>query len=261
MKPALVTTLLALAATAGCTSSSAPSGDNSQRPSPVTFAAIGDSATVAAKLDQFRIALGGSLNPPTMPATNSGRREINWDGVPAALTNVDTFPGTFFNVNSPRGAVLIPQVPGLRVDSTAFASLNPGLAGQFKFFSAKKMFAPVGSKFLTVKFQLAGTQTPGLVSGFGVVFSDVDAAGSTRVEFLDANGSILASLTAPGRLGSHEFSFIGAVFDSSVVAKVQITCGQTVLSSAAVDVSDLDQGADFVAMDDFVYGEPQPIPQ
>src|SRR5207244_9553953 len=63
----------------------------------------GDSLTVADTLNTFRAALGGSLNAPNSPPTDSGRREINWDGVPAALTNVDNFPVTFFNVNSKRG--------------------------------------------------------------------------------------------------------------------------------------------------------------
>src|SRR2546429_8754780 len=80
------------------------------------------SLTVADTLNKFRAALGGSLNAPNSPPTDSGRREINWDGVPAALTNVDTFPATFFNVNSKRGVLMSTRGTGLRVDSSAFRS-------------------------------------------------------------------------------------------------------------------------------------------
>src|SRR2546429_3782618 len=106
----------------------------------------------------------------------SGRREINWDGVPAALTNVDTFPATFFNVNSKRGVLMSTRGTGLRVDSSAFASINAGLADQFKAFSPKKLFVAVGSNQVEADFKLAGTPANGRVQGFGVVFSDVDKA-------------------------------------------------------------------------------------
>jgi hypothetical protein len=55
------------------------------------------------------------------------------------------------------------------------------------------------------------------------------------------------------------FSFIGAVFDSPVIARVLITSGDAELSAA---VNDLSAGGtkDLVVMDDFVYGEPQPLP-
>src|SRR6266571_1838429 len=115
---------------------------------PPSFTAIrarGDSGTVADTLNKFRAALGGSLNAPNTAPADSGRREINWDGVPVALTNIDTFPATFFNVNSKRGAVFSTPGTGLRVDSTAFASVNAGLADQFKAFSPKKLFVAVGS--------------------------------------------------------------------------------------------------------------------
>ena len=186
----------------------------SGRPAYTTFAAQGDSASIAAKLDEFRAALGGSLNAPNTPPAASGRREINWDGVPAALTNVDTFPANFFNVNSKRGAVYLTPGTGLRIDSTDFAAINAGLAAQFKFFSPKKLFMAVGSNQVEVDFKLVGTTTNGLVKGFGVVFSDVDRAGSTRIEFFDANDVRIAVLAAPANhSGAQQFSFIGAVFD------------------------------------------------
>ncbi len=46
-----------------------------------------------------------------------GRREINWDGVPAAFTNNDLFPGNFFNVNSPRGVLFTTDGSGFRISN------------------------------------------------------------------------------------------------------------------------------------------------
>lgn len=258
MKPTVYAPFLALAAAlAACSNSYAPQS-GPPLPPHATFSAEGDSATVEAKLVEFRTALGGSLNAPNSAPAASGRREINWDGVPAALTNLDTFPATFFNVNSKRGAVFITPGTGLRIDSTDFVSINAGLAAQLKAFSPKKLFVAVGSTHLEVDFKLVGLTTNGLVNGFGVIFSDVDRAGSTRVEFFDAADVRIASVEAPAHIGAKQFSFIGAVFESAIVAKVQITSGQAPLTNA-IDVSD-GGTTDLVAMDDFVYGEPQPTP-
>ncbi|MGH7702341.1 MAG: hypothetical protein ACREMO_04570 [Gemmatimonadales bacterium] len=258
MKPTLFPTLLAAVALAGCSNSNSP---NYTPPAitPATFSALGDSATIAAKLDEFRTALGGSLHPPAVPAQDSGRREINWDGVPPALTNVDTFPATFFSVTSTRGALYSGPGTGFRVDSTGFGAINAGLAAQFKPFSAKKLFASVGSNVTEVFFDLVKTQTPGLVKGFGVVFTDVDRAGSTHVKFRDQNDVVLADLTAPARAGTQEFSFVGAVFPTSIVRSVVITSGDAALDGT---VADLSAGGtkDLVVMDDFAYGEPRPLP-
>ena len=258
MKPSVFRSALALTTLAACSDGSLGS------PTPpivthTTFAVAGDSATVGAKLDAFRTALGGSLHPPAAPAADSGRREINWDGVPPALTNVDTFPATFFNVNSTRGAVFAGLGTGFRVDSSSFVSINPAFATQFKAFSPKKLFMPVGSSVMEVSFDIVHTQTPGVVNGFGVVFSDVDRAGSTHVAFYDANNVLLADLQAPASAGAQQFSFLGAVFASAVVRRVVITSGDAALNGTIMDLS-AGGTADLVAMDDFVYGEPQPIP-
>src|SRR5207249_5621725 len=105
MKPTIYAPFLSLVALAACNNLYSPSNT----PPPPSFTVIraqGDSLTVADTLNTFRAALGGSLNAPNSPPTDSGRREINWDGVPAALTNVDNFPATFFNVNSKRGVLM-----------------------------------------------------------------------------------------------------------------------------------------------------------
>ena len=149
---------------------------------------------------------------------------------------------------------------GLRVDSSAFASINAGLADQFKAFSPKKLFVAVGSNQVEVDFKLAGTTTNGVVKGFGVVFSDVDKAAATRVEYFDANGVELASVASPAHLGAQGFTFVGAVFNSAIVARVLITSGEAALDATITDVS-AGGTQDLVVMDDFVYGEPQPLPQ
>ncbi|HEY7681752.1 MAG TPA: hypothetical protein VH879_03835 [Gemmatimonadales bacterium] len=166
---------------------------------PPLFTAVGDSGPVAARLDDFRAALGGFLHRPA--AADSGRREVNWDGVPPALTNVDTFPADFFNVSSTRGALLTEPGAGFRVDSSGFGAINAGLAARFKPFPLRKVFMPVGSNLTEVFFDVVHTQTPGLVKGCGVVFSDVDRAGSTHVQFFNANDVVLADLEAPARSG------------------------------------------------------------
>jgi hypothetical protein len=256
MKPTVYSAFLSLAALSACSSKS-PTGAL-EGPSHTTYLAQGDSATIAARLVEFRAALGGDLNAPNTPPADGGRREINWDGVPAVLTNIDNFPGNFFNSNSKRGVLMSTLGTGFRVDSSGYASVDPALAGQFKAFSPKKVFFAVGSPQVDVDFKRAGTITDGLVNGFGVIFTDVDRAGGTRVQYYDASGTLIATATAPGRLGAQEFSFVGVVFSAPVVARVRITSGEGILDTRSADLS-TGGTKDFVVMDDWIYGEPQPV--
>ena len=257
MKPTVYAPLLALALVAGCGDTNSPT--TVQPPPPphyTTFATLGDTVSIAAKLIEFRAALGGPLNAPNSPPADSGRREINWDGVPAALTDVDTFPANFFSVTSKRGALYATSGTGFRVDSTRFAAVNPALADQFTFFSAKKLFMPVGSNQVDVTFQLAGTSTAGLVKGFGAVFADVDRAGSSTIEFFDADDVRIGVVTAPNHQDAQLLSFVGAVFQAPIVARVRITSGDAAITATSTDVS-AGGSTDLVVMDDFVYGEPR----
>src|SRR5258705_9469040 len=212
MKPTILATFLALAFATGCSNYNAPivPPPPPPPPPPATFAlfeTLGDSVSIAAKLTEFRAALGGVLNAPNSPPAANGRREINWDGVPAALTDVDTFPANFFNVNSARGAVYSTPGTGLRVDSTNFASVNAGWAAQLTVFSAKKLFMPVGSNQVDVTFKVVGSGTQGLVKGFGAVFVDVDRPGSTTIEFFDSENERLGIVTTPNHGGPQLLSF------------------------------------------------------
>src|SRR5215217_7459529 len=61
----------------------------------IIFKATGD---VKPALTEFQNLLG-KLNSD--PGAVGGRREINWDGGPAALTNNELFPGDFFAATDP----------------------------------------------------------------------------------------------------------------------------------------------------------------
>lgn len=63
-----------------------------------------NAAAIQATVDQFRADLGGALNPNNGQSFPTGRREINWDGVPDQFSSPNFLPPNFFNVNSPRRA-------------------------------------------------------------------------------------------------------------------------------------------------------------
>ncbi len=214
---------------------------------------------VTAGVDQFRTLLG-TLNPNTAGQKVGGRREINWDGVPAAVTNVDNFPGDFFNATSPRGALYTTTGTGFRVSDNGFVDVNPSYAGAFNAFSGKKTFEAVGSAVTDVKFVVAGSATPAAVTGFGVVFVGANRSRTAAIEFYNAAGQLLLSVSAPRATDSTGQSFAGAVFDAAIVARVRIVSGQAPLSATRADGGANGSGVDLVVMDDFIYGEPQQIP-
>jgi hypothetical protein len=218
---------------------------------------IAASGNLTAALAEFRHRLGDSSNK-TAGEKASGRREINWDGVAGTLLNVDTFPGDQFNRVVPRGQIFSTDGTGFRVSDNALADLNPTYASEFAAFSPTKIFTAVGSRALTVNFVVAGSLTPARVNGFGVVFTDVDVAQATTLAFFDAQGRLLQKVSAPVRSDAAGFSFVGVTFTNAIVARVRIVSGQARITGLESDVS-AGGGADLVAMDDFISGEPHPI--
>lgn len=219
------------------------------------FRATGD---MAAPMVQLRALLGDVLNPNTAGEKPSGRREINWDGVPATATNNDAFPVNFFNSNSPRGAVLaVVGGTGLRVSDNGFTDVNATYVGAFNAFSPTKTFAPVGATVTEVHFFVAGSTTPASVSGFASVFAGVDRSTATKIEFFDANNKLLRSVAVPRRTDDKGLSVAGIMFDTPVVAFVRITTGQAPLGATTGDVGQLKGTFDLAVMDDFLYSEPR----
>lgn len=228
-----------------------------------------NAAGLQSTVDQFRADLGGANNGVGGLFT-TGRREVNWDGVPDQFSEPNNFPPNFFNVNSPRGLVYnaIEDATGsalnqFSVSSTAasgvsvrFGNINPSYTNTFQTFSAQRLFIARNTHLLEVTFFVPGTKIPATVSGFGVVFADVDSAtGGNRslIRVYGADGSQLSAASAPVFDGG--LSFVGISFNAGErIARVIIESGNAALSASNNDGVN---GVDVVAMDDFIYGEPR----
>ena len=252
----LVAFMLALAAASAC-------DDYGSDPAPIdpglVPTTVSASGSITTQVDQFRALLGDPSNGGTAGEQPAGRREIAWDGAAAnPFNNRNDFPAAFFNTTVRSGAVFSTPGTGFRNDSLKFAEVNAGYADQFAAFSPTKIFTPVGSNVMDVLFQVAGQPTPATVTGFGVVFSDVDVAGATTLQFFDASGTRLGSIAAPVRTDAAGLSFVGVVYSQAIVARVRITLGTGAIGAT---VSDISAGGtlDLVVTDNFIYGEPRRI--
>lgn len=221
----------------------------------VTFAAGANSAAIQGAVDAYRAALG-PLNPNVIGSSGSGRREINWDGVPDAQAAPNNLPGNFFNVNSPRGVILSTPGTGLQVSAIAgvappveFGNIDASYPGMFAPFSAQRLFTAIGSNIVDVSFFVAGTNTAALTHGFGAVFSDVDLGNVSSIQYFDALGVSLGTFYVPNIIGNETFSFLGVHYLVPTVSRVRITSGNQFLASGNTT-------GDLVVMDDFIYGEP-----
>lgn len=227
---------------------------------PVVEQASGaNAAAIQASVDAFRADLGGSLNPNVAGSFATGRREINWDGVPDALAAPNNLPSNFFNVNSPRGAVFSTPGTGVQVSGNAgvapvrFDNINATYSSVFQTFSAQRLFTGVGSNIVDVNFFVPGSTNPATVSGFGSVFTDVDLANTTSIQYFNANNVSLGTFFAP--TANNGLSFLGVSGFGEGIARVRITSG-----NAALGPNDANGNpTDVVVMDDFVYGEPKAV--
>jgi len=245
--------LAALAVIAAC------SDDTVTNPAPVLPQATVLTATgnIAPEVDAFRTLLGAS-NGATPGEQPGGRREISWDGAGAnPFDNKNDFPADFFNTNVKSGAVFTTAGTGFRNDSTLFAEINPGYASQFNFFSATKIFTPIGSNQLDQLFRVAGQPTPAATRAYGVVFSDVDLADKTTIQLFAVDGSSLGTFAAPVRTDPAGLSFLAVTFEQPIIARVRITLGTGALGANVNDVTAAGGTADLVVLDNLIYGEPK----
>jgi hypothetical protein len=243
-----------------------------------------NAAAIQATVDAFRADLG--VNNGLGPCAGScapgvGRREINWDAVPDAFSSggANPFPGNFFNLadGNPVGRVRGAQFSTsgtfeVSADTDSDGDGNPGPtailfgnhlpenADDFAAFSAERIFGLVGTNEMDVTFAVPGSPaTPALVRGFGAVFTDVELANAVRLDFFDANDALLHSAAAPAFPFTDpdsfkSFSFVGVTFANAEVSRVHIVNGGFDLNLQQFGLQDA------TAMDDFIYGEPAPVP-
>jgi hypothetical protein len=249
---------------------------------PLVFQAAGPTAdSIQGTVDAYAAALGepdngigpNNLDPSGEPI---GRRKINWDGG-GANTDTDTPVTPFNNFLNARGAQFttpgtgLSQAPPSGGAQGGLATLfnNPTYGTIFSPLSLPRLFTPVGSNITEALFFAPGSNgnVPATVRGFGAVFTDVDQPdgsgpgkkqgnrkASTRIEYFGADGDLLFSSFVPASPGDASLSFFGIVFEDALVARVRITSGN-------VAPGPDDQGRhDVVMMDDFLYGEPKPLP-
>ncbi len=213
--------------------------------------------TIQAAVDVFRTALG-PLNANVAGSFGSGRREINWDGVPDSDGAPNALRADFFNTISPRGIVLSTPGTGFAVSANAnsgaaveFGNIDPSFPLRFAPFSAQRLFTPIGSNITDVSFFVPGSTNAAVSTAFGVVFSDVDLDTSTSLEFFDVLNSSMGIFYAFGIAGVNEsFSFLGVRFTGgNAFSRVRITSGTQLLAAGNPD-------NDMVVMDDFIFAEP-----
>ena len=244
---------------------------------PAVFQAAGpNSASIQGTVTAFRAALGDPVNGNATQELGSGRREINWDGgvPPSDVTTAPVNPfNTFLNT---RGAQF--TTPGLGLSQAPVSGGpqgglvglfgNPTYATAFHAFSPLRVFTQLGSNVTDAVFFVAGSngQTRAAVTGFGVIFTDVDQpdgsgpgnkrgnrGASTLLQFFGADGELLFSSFVPASPGDGGFSFFGIKFDDPRIASVRITAGNTAPGPNDDSVNDV------VMLDDFIYGEPHKL--
>jgi hypothetical protein len=232
----------------------------------VVFQAAGPTpASILGSVDAYRAVLGDN-NGSALMSLPSGRREINWDGGGVDTTTPPVTPfDVFLNIRGARfttpgtGLSQAPPEGGAQGGLEVLFG-NPTYGDIFQTFSDPRLFTPVGSRITEGFFFVPGTNgaAPATVSGFGAVFTDVDKprGGSgthpTVIEYFNTAGDLIFTGFVPSSPGDGSLSFFGVVFPDARVARVRIRTGN---SRPGPD----DDGRDIVMMDDFIYGEPQPL--
>jgi PEP-CTERM motif len=220
-----------------------------------------DMTSILGVVDLFRadVSSGGVNNGNTVGSLPTGRREVNWDGGGAAA-NATIFPSpmnTFNSAPTTRGLVSVTAGTGFEISGQPlpeFGDINPTYPGIFVTFSAPRLFAPLGSNVMDALFFSPGTNTPASVFGFGAVFTDVDLPNTSSLEFFNTANVSLGTFFVP--TFNNGLSFLGVTF-TDAIGRVRITTGNTALGPNANDGG----ATDVVALDDFIYSEPQAVPE
>jgi len=120
--------------------------------------------------------------------------------------------------------------------------------------SVPSVYFPPSTKVVDVNFFVPGSTAQAFTTGFGAVFTDVDLANTTSLQFFDLQNNSLGTFFVP--TANNGLSFLGVQFNAGEkVSRVRITSGDSPLGSSDNSL------ADVVVMDDFIYAEPQATPE
>ncbi|MGD9729606.1 MAG: hypothetical protein AB7G68_21360 [Nitrospiraceae bacterium] len=219
---------------------------------PIVFT---DVDSIVAGVSAFRDAIGGANNGVAPGSFATGRREIGWDGGGAAAPVLTDMPKDLFQN---RGAQFAPGTTTFSISGAPnprFGNINPTYPGTFSAFSEPRLFAPTNSIVTEQTFSVPGSKLPATTTAFGAVFTNVQLANTTSIQLFDPAKKSLGTFFAPTSAAGG-LSFLGVSFkNGELIDRVVITTGNTILgpnNGGAVNV---------VAMDDFIYGEPQAAPE
>jgi hypothetical protein len=177
-----------------------------------------------------------------------------------------TGPGgtPFVGLRNTRGATFTTLGTGFLqtpLDVADLLDINASYGTTFSTFSDFRIFTPLGSNITEATFSIPGTggAVPATVAGFGAVFTDVERSGSSTIEFFDPSDASLGLFNVPTvSVSDGGLSFLGVLFDAGErIARVRIMAGDVALGPD----DDPTGGVDVAAMDNFIYAEPQAIPE
>ena len=173
----------------------------------------------------------------------TGRREINWDGVPASATFPNRLPGGQFA--SARRGVRHARDRHRGLQRLAVGRRLPGLLGREALLARSAPTAPTCASTCPARRARrsptrSGSCSPTSTPPAGAAVTFLDARGATLLEVAGAHGPTL--------------SFVGVRFrDGERVAEVQVRSGSVPIAPGVVDTPQ----TDLAAIDDVIFGEPE----
>ena len=218
-----------------------------------------NAAAIQATVDAFRGSLG-PLNPNVAGSFGSGRREINWDGVPDTVRGAEQPAGEFLQRELAARRRLLDAGHGFQVSANAghaaaveFGNINPTYPSLFAPFSAAAPVHGARQQHPRRQFLRAGRLDAGADARLRRRLHRRRPRGHDVAAVLRRRQRRLGDLLCAG-LGRRREAVVPrrAVSDGRVVRPA---CG----SPAATSIRrrhGRDAATDLVAMDDFIYGEP-----
>ncbi|MEM9838214.1 MAG: hypothetical protein AAF830_03570 [Pseudomonadota bacterium] len=212
------------------------------------FEAVGDAPSdITATVDEFRDALGPNNGNAPEAGNRFGRRQINWDAAPDAVSDPNLLPGDFFNADfAPRARGIefsgVGSTTGFELSATEASGVPPlfGAPDKYQAFSPERVFRPVGGTDFDITFYTPADNTQrGTVRGMGIVFTGVVPEDDAELAFYDADDNLLFARSIIAG-GDRSLSFLDVIFDSFQVSRVRVSS----------------VGGAPIVMDDFIFGEP-----